>query len=105
MKESMLGFQNNYVFSKCITEHLLLSDGDETKQLLMIRPAAVCPSWVLPAPGWNVDSPSTITALGLILQVGSIQFTGAVNHLASLVPVDTVAAGVISPNLCHGQAN
>jgi hypothetical protein len=92
VKESMR-FQNNDVFSKCIAEHLL--SRHETKQLWIARPAVVGPSWVVPAPGWNGDSPSTIKALGLILRAGGIRFTGAVDHPAPLVPVDTVAAGVI----------
>ena len=60
-----LQFPNNYVFTKCVAEHLV-SRNNKRMELLIVRPAIVGPAWVLPEPGWNGDKPSTITALLLL---------------------------------------
>lgn len=44
-----LGFQNNYVFSKCVAESLL--SRDSSTQLCIVRPGIVGPAFVLPRPG------------------------------------------------------
>ena len=60
-----LEFPNNYVFTKCVAEHLVVRNNN-LAELKIVRPAIVGPAWVLPEPGWNGDKPSTITALFLL---------------------------------------
>jgi nucleoside-diphosphate-sugar epimerase len=65
--KSALGFPNNYVFSKCVAEHLVVRHNkNEQIELKVVRPAVVGPAWVLPSQGWNGDKPSTISGVFLL---------------------------------------
>ena len=64
VKEEM-AFPNNYVFTKCVAEHLVVRSM-KNMELKIVRPAIVGPAWALPEPGWNGEKPSTVTALFLL---------------------------------------
>jgi alcohol-forming fatty acyl-CoA reductase len=87
-------FTNNYVFTKCVAEHLVVRYNKRT-ELKIVRPAIVGPAWVLPEPGWNGDKPSTITALFLLLGTRVLRFAPLTDHPTAMVPVDVVAVGLL----------
>ena len=89
-----LGFPNTYTFSKCICEHLLLSE--DRGETLIIRPSIVGPAISDPYEGWAGDKPSTIVA-AVCLQLKSqwnIWCMGDEN--VPYIPVDVVAQFIIS---------
>lgn len=90
------GFQNNYVLTKCVAEHLLTKHNDSSKiELRICRPAIVGPSWVLPEPGWNGDKPSTISGVFLLWGTRVVRFAPLIRDPMPVIPVDVVAAGII----------
>jgi thioester reductase-like protein len=84
-----LAFPNNYVFTKCVAEHLVVR-GNKNMELKIVRPA-----WALPEPGWNGDKPSTITALLLLWGTRVIRFAPLTKRAIPMIPVDVVAVGII----------
>lgn len=89
-----LSFPNNYVFTKCVAEHLVVRNNKQA-ELKIVRPAIVGPAWVLPEPGWNGDKPSTITALFLLWGTRVIRFAPLNTEPTAMVPVDVVAVCII----------
>ncbi|CAB9497738.1 Fatty acyl-CoA reductase 1 [Seminavis robusta] len=89
-----LHFPNNYVFTKCVAEHLVVRY-NKRSELRIVRPAIVGPAWVLPSPGWNGDKPSTITALFLLLGTRVLRFSPLTDQPTAMVPVDVVAVGIL----------
>jgi nucleoside-diphosphate-sugar epimerase len=91
--KAALGFQNNYVFTKSVSEHLLVRDN--SMELCITRPAVVGPAWVLPRPGWNGDKPSTATAMGLLWSTRIARVGKYCDEASPIIPVDIVAAGIV----------
>jgi thioester reductase-like protein len=89
-----LAFPNNYVFTKCVAEHLVVR-GNKHMELKIVRPAIVGPAWALPEPGWNGEKPSTITALLLLWGTRVIRFAPLTKQAIPMIPVDVVAVGII----------
>lgn len=89
-----LAFPNNYVFTKCVAEHLVVRN-NKKMELKIVRPAIVGPAWALPEPGWNGEKPSTITALLLLWGTRVIRFAPLVKRAIPMVPVDIVAVSII----------
>ena len=101
-----LGFPNNYTFTKCVAEHLLVCN--QTTPLWIVRPAIVGPAWVLPQPGWAGDAPSTLTALCLAFRTRLVRVIPTVDHPLPVVPVDVVATGIVhsmTAPIKHRQAH
>ena len=89
-----LGFPNTYTFSKCICEHLLLSE--DRGETLIIRPSIVGPALCEPYEGWAGEKPSTIVA-AVCLQLKSqwnIWCMGDQN--VPYIPVDVAVQFIIS---------
>ena len=89
-----LAFPNNYVFTKCVAEHLVVRS-IKHMELKIVRPAIVGPAWVLPEPGWNGEKPSTITALFLLWGTRVIRCAALSTKGMPMIPVDVVANGII----------
>jgi len=89
-----MAFPNNYVFTKCVGEHLVARN-NKHMELKIVRPAIVGPAWALPEPGWNGEKPSTITALLLLWGTRVIRFAPLTKKPIPMVPVDVVAVGII----------
>lgn len=101
-----LQFPNNYVFTKCVAEHLVTRKS-KVDELKIVRPAIVGPAWVLPEPGWNGDKPSTITALFLLWGTRVIRFAPLNTKPTAMIPVDVVAVcileAMIAPSKTTGE--
>lgn len=97
-----LQFPNNYVFTKCVAEHLLVQS-NQVEDLRIIRPAIIGPAWVLPEPGWNGDKPSTITALFLLWGTRVVRFAPLNSKPTPMVPVDVVAVGILDSMIAPAE--
>jgi len=89
-----LGFSNNYVFTKCVAEHLIVRS-IKKMELKVVRPAIVGPAWALPEPSWNGDKPSTVTALFILWGARVVRMAPLTSTGMPMVPVDVVANGII----------
>ncbi|CAB9505815.1 Alkyldihydroxyacetonephosphate synthase, peroxisomal [Seminavis robusta] len=100
-----LGFENNYTFAKAICEHLLLRDPDTPTKIL--RPCIVGPSAVLPFPGWNGASPSTVTGFMLLIRVGLANLfrIATKDNRLPVIPVDVVSVAVLHAMISLGEEN
>lgn len=88
------GFENNYVFTKCVSEHLLTRRAKT--ELMVVRPAVVGPAWVQPLPGWNGEKPSTASTMGLLIISRMCRVAPANFGPYPLVPVDVCAIGIVN---------
>jgi len=88
------GFANNYVFTKCVSEHLL-SRADAKTELAIVRPAVVGSAWMQPIAGWNGEKPSTASTMGLLVMSRMARVCPVNYSPFPLVPVDVCALGVV----------
>jgi len=84
-----LGFPNTYTFSKCICEHLLLSN-DEGESII-IRPSIVGPAFRNPYEGWAGERPSTIVAAVCLQMKSQWNIWDMGNADVPYIPVDITA--------------
>lgn len=89
-----LAFPNNYVFTKCVAEHLVVRN-NKKMELRIVRPAIVGPAWALPYAGWNGEKPSTVTALLLLWGTRVIRFAPLSKRAMPMIPVDVVVNAII----------
>ncbi|CAB9510266.1 Glycerone-phosphate O-acyltransferase [Seminavis robusta] len=101
----LLGFYNNYTFSKCVVEHLLSrqdsssSSSSDLLQTSIVRPGIVGPAFALPRPGWNGAMPSTVTAYSVMWMSRLIRVSRSNMEPFPQIPVDVVAVGVVNSML------
>jgi thioester reductase-like protein len=98
-----MAFPNNYVFTKCVAEHLVVQN-NKRMALKIVRPAIVGPAWVLPEPGWNGDKPSTISALFLLWGTRVLRVAPLTTKPLPVVPVDVVAVGILHAMITSNAA-
>lgn len=97
-----LKFPNNYVFTKCVAEHLVVR-GNRNMKLHIVRPGIVGPAWMLPEPAWNGDKPSTITALMLLWGTRVVRFTRLSSKPIPMIPVDVVGVGLLHAMITQAE--
>lgn len=105
------GHPNTYTLSKCITEHLVLTNCG-TAPVTIVRPSIISAALERPCPGWS-DSASAVVGVVLGVQDGGIcALAGNPKAFIDLVPVDFVAdflideafstqASVRTPTITH----
>lgn len=93
-KFAMTTFPNTYIFSKNLTEHLVL---EKSKRLpiAIVRPSIICPSFQEPHPGWvdTINGPMGVlvgASSGLLRTVH-----GSGKIIPDLIPCDFVVNSII----------
>ncbi len=87
------GWTNTYTYTKSLGEQLILAD--EQVHSAIVRPAIVESAVRYPSPGWNEGFNTTAPLVYLVLK-GHRHIVAGENTPLDLIPVDLVAAGMIS---------
>ncbi|KAK5989988.1 Putative fatty acyl-CoA reductase [Cladobotryum mycophilum] len=82
------GHPNTYSLSKCITEHMLLTNRGSTR-VTIVRPSIIAASFKYPCPGWT-DSITAITGIVFAFAEGVSDLNGKMDSTPDVVPVDVV---------------
>ena len=96
-----LSFPNTYTFSKCIAEHLLLSNDPS---VIIIRPTIIGPALEFPYEGWAGRMPSTIVAATCLYLSYQWNIWSFGRHLVPVIPVDVVARFVVAKSFCPNES-
>jgi len=96
-----IGFQNNYVFTKCVGEHMMVKQ--KFSDLKIVRPAIVGPAWVAPSESWNGEKPSTISALMLLWGTRVVRVAIISRDPMPVIPVDVAANGIIHATIMKSK--
>ena len=95
-----LSFPNTYTFSKCVAEHLLLTNDPS---IIIIRPSIIGPAVEFPHEGWAGKTPSTIVAAACLYLSYQWNIWSFGCHLVPIIPVDVVSRFVIGKAFCASQ--
>jgi dTDP-4-amino-4,6-dideoxygalactose transaminase/1-acyl-sn-glycerol-3-phosphate acyltransferase/nucleoside-diphosphate-sugar epimerase/acyl-CoA-binding protein len=88
-----LSFPNTYTFSKCICEHLLISNDTTT---MIIRPSIVGPALEFPYEGWAGRTPSTLVAAACLYLSFQWNLWSFGSHRVPHIPIDVLTRFVVT---------